>query len=184
MEWWIRDLNPGDLTSYNNVFTAIQLQCDKGTGFCTSKALLTVAWSAVHTDSRAPTLRSRHGLRVSISTISHKLPGTSLSTAGPQPASKQPCALVSGRWHCPTAPLPMLRYREKSSKRTKRKKRNSFFSECGRKSLHKEWMKKKCELLLEHINMYAYVSYVLNVFLKNFTKKISFSLIKSYAIFN
>ena len=44
--------------------------------------------------------------------------------------------------------------------------------------------KKKSELLLEHINMYVYVSYVLNVFLKNFTQKISFNLIKSYAIFN
>ena len=44
--------------------------------------------------------------------------------------------------------------------------------------------KKKRELLLEHINMYVYVSYVLNVFLKNFTQKISFNLIKSYAIFN
>lgn len=63
-----------------------------------------------------------------------------------------------------TAPLPMLRYCKKSGKRTKSKKRNSFFSECGRKSLLKEWMQKKFELLLEHINMYVYVSSVLHVF--------------------
>lgn len=118
MEWWIRGLNPGDLTSYNNVLMAIQLRSDKGNGFCTSKALLRVAWSAVHTDSGAPTLRSGPGLRVSISIISHKLPGTSLSTAGPQPASEQPCALVSGQWHCP---MPRLRYCKKSSKKTKSK---------------------------------------------------------------
>ena len=116
--WWIRGLNPGDLTSYNNVLMAIQLRSDKGNGFCTLKALLRVSWSAVHTDSRAPTLRSRPGLRVSISTISHKLPGTSLSTAGPQPASAQPCALVSGQWHCP---MPVLGYCKKPSKRTKSK---------------------------------------------------------------
>ena len=111
-------MNPGDLTSYNNVFMAIQLRCDKGTGFCTSKALLRVSWSAVHIDSGAPTLRSRPGLRVRNSTISHKLPGASLSTAGPQPASEQPCALVSAVTlpHCPCCATVKNQVREPRAK--------------------------------------------------------------------
>ena len=71
-----------------------------------SKALLRVSWSAVHIDSGAPTLRSRPGLRVRNSTISHKLPGASLSTAGPQPASEQPCALAQGPCLPFVCPLP------------------------------------------------------------------------------
>lgn len=82
-----------------------------------------------------------------------------------------------------TAPLPMLRYCKKSSKRTKSKKRNSFFSECGRKSLLKEWMQKK---MWTSARTHKYVCLCIICFkcLFYFTKKISFNLIKSYAIFN
>lgn len=171
MEWWTWGLNPDNLTSNNNVLTPIQLWCCKWTGLWISTALLShpeCLLTQIPGPQHSGPGRAWEFARLTFPTSSRQVPA--LGAAEPQASLW--VALHSG---VRTVTLPHRPCCITVKDQIRELKSKTFLFSLNATGNHRtKSERKKHEHLLIHINMYVYVSYVLNVFFILQRKLVSF----------